>query len=57
MSRAISVSTGIPYGVERVCEVLEKARSTFSECQERAEKLAHPRDQAGQARPQATGAG
>ncbi len=40
MSRTISVSTGTPYGVERVCKVWEQARSTFYERQERAEKRA-----------------
>ena len=40
MSRTISVSTGTPYGIERVCEVWEQARSTFYERQDRAQKLA-----------------
>ena len=40
MSRKASVSTGTPYGVERVCETWEQARSTFYEQQENAEKLA-----------------
>ena len=40
MSRTVSVSKGTPYGVERVCDVWEQARSTFYDRQERAEKLA-----------------
>jgi hypothetical protein len=39
MSRTISVSTGTPYGLERVCAVWEQARSTFYERQDRAQKL------------------
>jgi len=40
MSEAASVVTGKPYGVERVCRVWERARSTFYDRQERAEKAA-----------------
>ena len=41
MSQTISVATGTPYGVERVCKAWEQARSTFYDRQERAEKAAH----------------
>lgn len=40
MSQTASVVTGKPYGVERVCQVWEQARSTFYDRQERAEKAA-----------------
>ena len=40
MSQTASVATGKPYGVERVCQVWEQARSTFYDRQERAQKAA-----------------
>ena len=40
MSQVVSVATGRPYGVERVCGAWEQARSTFYDRQERAEKAA-----------------
>jgi len=40
MSQTISVATDKPYGVERVCNAWEQARSTFYDRQERAKKAA-----------------
>ncbi len=40
MSQTVSVATGKPYGVERVCKAWEQARSTFYDRQERAKKVA-----------------
>ena len=40
MSQTVSEGSAKPYGVERVCDVWEQARSTFYDRQERAEKLA-----------------
>jgi len=40
MSQTASAGTGKPYGVARVCQVWEQARSTFYDRQERAQKAA-----------------
>jgi transposase InsO family protein len=40
MSQTASAETGKAYGVERVCQVWEQARSTFYDRQERAQKAA-----------------
>ena len=40
MSQTASAATGKPYGVERVCQVWEQARSTFYDRPERAHKAA-----------------
>ena len=40
MSRTVSEAAAKPYGVERVCDVWEQARSTFYDRQERVQKLA-----------------
>lgn len=40
MSQTVSEGSAKPYGVERVCDVWEQARSTFYDRQERVQKLA-----------------
>jgi putative transposase len=40
MSRTISVSTGAAYGLERVCLVWERARSTLHDPREREQRRA-----------------
>jgi transposase InsO family protein len=40
MSQTASAGTAKPYGVERVCQVWEQARSTFYDRQERVKKVA-----------------
>ena len=40
MSQTVSEGVAQPYGVERVCEVWEQARSTFYDRQERVQRLA-----------------
>lgn len=40
MSQTTSAATGKPYGVERVCQVWEQARSTFYDRKDRAQKAA-----------------
>lgn len=40
MSQTASAVTGKPYGVERVCQVWEQARSTFYDRQDRTQKAA-----------------
>ena len=54
MSRTISVATRTAYGVERVCDVWEQARSTFYDRQQRVQKLAQG-IKPGKARSQAVG--